>query len=210
VAAVRLGAEKVVSFDFDPASVACTRELKRRYFPEASHWTVETGSALDEEYLRGLGQFEVVYSWGVLHHTGQMWKALENVVAMVRPKGTLFIAIYRDQGWRSRAWLRVKRLYNAGRVGRLTVSAVFCSYYAVGGLLADLGRLRPPWRRYGEMRDRGMSRVRDWFDWIGGLPFEVASAEQIFAFYKARGFQLENLKISDGHGCSEFTFSRSQ
>jgi 2-polyprenyl-6-hydroxyphenyl methylase/3-demethylubiquinone-9 3-methyltransferase len=55
-----------------------------------------------------------------------------------------------------------------------------------------------------------MSRVRDWFDWIGGLPFEVASAEQIFAFYKARGFQLENLKISDGHGCSEFTFSRSQ
>jgi SAM-dependent methyltransferase len=208
LAAMRLGAARVVSFDFDPSSVACAEELKRRYFPGALHWTIGAGSVLDEAYLGGLGQFDVVYSWGVLHHTGQMWRALTSVVELVRPGGSLFIAIYRDQGWRSRAWLRIKQLYNRGPVGRVLVWGVFCSYYAVGGLLADLARLRNPWRRYREMRGRGMSRYRDWIDWIGGLPFEVATAPQIFKFYKARGFRLENMTISDGHGCSEFVFSR--
>jgi 2-polyprenyl-6-hydroxyphenyl methylase/3-demethylubiquinone-9 3-methyltransferase len=137
-----------------------------------------------------------------------MWRALANVVAPVGPGGSLFIAIYRDQGWRSRAWLRIKQLYNRGAVGRALVWGVFCTYYAAEGLLADLVRLRDPRRRYLEMRGRGMSRYRDWIDWIGGLPFEVASAPQILDFYKARGFLLENQTISDGHGCSEFVFSR--
>ena len=208
LAAMRLGAARVVSFDFDPHSVACARELKRRFFPDAAAWTIEAGSVLDEAYLAGLGQFDVVYSWGVLHHTGQMWRALDNVVGLVRAGGVLFIAIYRDEGWRSRAWLRIKQLYNRGLPGRALASGLFCSYYAAQGLLADLVRLRNPWRRYREMRGRGMSRFRDWIDWIGGLPFEVASAEQIFKFYKAKGFRLENFTISDGHGCSEFVLSR--
>src|ERR1035437_2015200 len=74
LAARRLGAQ-VYSFDFDPASVACTRELKRRYFPDDGAWIVEEGSVLDQNYLQRLGQFDVVYSWGVLHHTGAMWQA---------------------------------------------------------------------------------------------------------------------------------------
>lgn len=208
LAAMRLGAARVVSFDFDPSSVACAVELKRRYFPDAAYWTIGPGSVLDEAYLGGLGQFDVVYSWGVLHHTGQMWRALANVVGLVCPGGSLFIAIYRDQGWRSRLWLRIKQLYNRGALGRALVWGVFCTYYAAEGLLADLVRLRNPWRRYREMRGRGMSRYRDWIDWIGGLPFEVASAPQIFKFYKGRGFRLESMTISDGHGCSEFVFSR--
>jgi len=44
LAAMRLGAARVHSFDYDPQSVACTRELKRRYFPDAHHWTIEEGS----------------------------------------------------------------------------------------------------------------------------------------------------------------------
>jgi 2-polyprenyl-3-methyl-5-hydroxy-6-metoxy-1,4-benzoquinol methylase len=75
LAARKLGAT-VHSFDFDPASVACTKELKRRYFPDDGAWTIEEGSVLDQEYLLRLGQFDVVYSWGVLHHTGAMWQAL--------------------------------------------------------------------------------------------------------------------------------------
>src|SRR5207249_12341547 len=69
LAARRLGAS-VHSFDFDPQAVACTAELKRRYFPDDAAWTIEEGSVLDTEYLASLDTFDVVYSWGVLHHTG--------------------------------------------------------------------------------------------------------------------------------------------
>lgn len=86
LAARRLGAH-VVSFDYDPQSVACTQELRRRFFSDDVHWVIEQGSVLDSDYLTQLGQFDVVYSWGVLHHTGAMWQALENVVPLVRGGG---------------------------------------------------------------------------------------------------------------------------
>ncbi len=112
LAARRLGA-RVRSFDYDPQSVACTEELKRRYFLDDGNWVVEEGSVLDEDYLACLGVFDVVYSWGVLHHTGAMWQALENVVPLIKERGQLFISIYNDQGGPSARWLRVKRTYNA-------------------------------------------------------------------------------------------------
>src|SRR5215203_5578700 len=113
LAARRLGA-RVHSFDYDPQSVAITRELKRRYFPEDSDWTVEEGSVLDRDYLESLGKFDIVYSWGVLMMTGDMWRALENVPLPVADGGRLFIAIYNDQGTISKLWLRIKRLYLSG------------------------------------------------------------------------------------------------
>src|SRR5215467_14648711 len=100
LAARRLGA-RVHSFDYDPHSVACTAELKRRFFEGDGMWSVETGSALDAGYLQSLGQFDVVYSWGVLHHTGDMWAGLDNVRLAVAPTGKLFIAIYNDMGSQS-------------------------------------------------------------------------------------------------------------
>src|SRR5438128_11957621 len=51
LAAKRLGAKRVHSFDYDENSVACTRELKRRFFPHDADWIVEQGSVLDEAYL---------------------------------------------------------------------------------------------------------------------------------------------------------------
>ena len=112
LAARRLGAN-VCSFDFDAQSVACARELKRRYFPDDPDWRIETGSVLDAAYMSRLGPFDVVYSWGVLHHTGAMWLGLEHAIARVATDGgRLYIAIYADQGWKSHAWWFVKLAYN--------------------------------------------------------------------------------------------------
>jgi SAM-dependent methyltransferase len=211
LAAMRLGAARVRSFDYDPSSVACGHALKGRFFPEATTWSIERGSALDPAYLASLGQFDVVYSWGVLHHTGQMWRALQNVTEMVRDEGLLFIAIYRDQGWLTTGWRAVKRLYNSGRLGRALILGTFCPFFAAQGVIADVIRLKNPMRRYAEYkRSRGMSRVHDWVDWLGGLPFEVASADELFAFFKRRGFHLENMRLSDGHGCNQLVFARTR
>src|SRR2546422_4601372 len=148
LAAARLGAGRIHSFDFDPQCVACTRELKRRYFPNSDHWTIEQGNVLDAAYLGNLGRFDVVYSWGVLHHTGHMWQAVENVVPVVAGGGRLFIAIYNDQGWMSRAWRDVKLLYNRGLVFRVAISTLCNPYFILGALAKDLKNRRNPLRRY--------------------------------------------------------------
>jgi len=111
LAARRLGA-RVHSFDYDPDSVACTTEVKRRFCPDDATWKIEQASVLDLGYLRSLGTFDIVYAWGVLHHTGAMWQALENVCPLVADGGKLFLAIYNHQGWISLAWRLVKRVYN--------------------------------------------------------------------------------------------------
>jgi 2-polyprenyl-3-methyl-5-hydroxy-6-metoxy-1,4-benzoquinol methylase len=210
LAAMRLGAEQVHSFDYDPQSVACTQELKRRYFADAARWKIEQGSVLDEQYLRDLGQFDVVYSWGVLHHTGEMWRALANVADLVKPGGVVFISIYNDQGGTSRRWKTVKRIYNSGTPGRLLTSGVFIPYFILRGAAGDLIRHTNPLRGYREYkRSRGMSRVHDWFDWLGGYPFEVAKPEDVFAPYHDQGFRLERLKTCGGGlGCNEFVLRK--
>ena len=184
--------------------------LKSRFFPDAANWTIERGSALDTTYLATLGQFDIVYSWGVLHHTGAMWRAIENVTNLARANSLLFIAIYNNQGWWTTFWRWVKLTYNRARVGRWFILGTFCSFFATQGFLADVVRLKNPIKRYAEYkRSRGMSRVHDWVDWLGGLPFEVATPEEIFRFCKDRGFQLENLSLrGPGHGCNEFVFSK--
>lgn len=210
LAARRLGA-KVFSFDYDPHSVACTTELRRRYFPDDPNWQVERGSILDPEYLSKFGRFDVVYSWGVLHHTGQMWTALANAGDLVAPGGRLFIAIYNDQENVSRRWTWVKRRYNESKLlrGPLLIGSFLALYGRT--IVKDLLRLRPfqSFRSYGkDDKTRGMSLWPDLVDWVGGYPFEVAKPEQIFDFYRARGFQLTCLTTCNSLGCNEFVFEK--
>ena len=210
LAARRLGA-RVHSFDYDTASVACTAELRRRYFPSDREWRVEQGSVLDVGYLGSLGTFDIVYSWGVLHHTGAMWPAIVNAAAAVAPGGTLFIAIYNDQGSWSNRWRAIKRLYCSGPLGRAAVVGTCVPFFVARGLAADLVWMRNPFRRYTDYRkSRGMSVVHDWIDWLGGYPFEVAKPEAIFDALRSRGFQLQRLTTCGGSvGCNEFVFRRN-
>ncbi|MDP2325991.1 MAG: class I SAM-dependent methyltransferase, partial [Gammaproteobacteria bacterium] len=213
LAARRAGA-RVTSFDYDPASVACTRELKRRFQDGDPDWTVAEGSALDRQYLESLGTFDIVYSWGVLHHTGNMWTALENVVSVVRPGGALFIAIYNDQGTSSRIWLRIKKAYCASpRPVQWLLLLAVATYATVKASFGRLLRGENPlpwisWTQYDKGR-RGMSWWRDLVDWVGGYPFEVAKPEEILDFYRQRGFELHRLKTWGGKlGCNEYVFRR--
>jgi 2-polyprenyl-6-hydroxyphenyl methylase/3-demethylubiquinone-9 3-methyltransferase len=207
LAARQLGAS-VHSFDGDPESVFCTDWLRRRYCPGDQEWTVERASVLDAGYLGRLGRFDVVYAWGVLHHTGDLWRALGNVLALVADGGLLAISIYNDQGRRSRAWRRVKAAYN--RLPRPLRAFILppCAVRLWGPtMLRDLFRLHPlrTWRTYGQ--ERGMSPWHDIVDWVGGYPFEVARPEQVLDFCRNRGFELVKLKTcGGGHGCNEYVF----
>ena len=199
LAARRMGAS-VRSFDSDIFSVACTKELKRRYFPNDANWDIQQGSVLDSDYLGSLADFDIVYSWGVLHHTGAMWKAMNNLSPLVRQGGKLFIAIYNDQGWKSTCWKWIKRIYNLNIVGKTGIAILFTPYFIGGRLLSK-------YLKNGRQIERGMSLWYDMIDWLGGFPFEVAKPEDIFEFFRIKGFVLEKLKTSGGKlGCNEFVF----
>jgi 2-polyprenyl-3-methyl-5-hydroxy-6-metoxy-1,4-benzoquinol methylase len=215
LAARRLGA-RVHSFDFDPRSVECTAELRRRYCPgDNDLWRIEAGSVLDRAFLSRLGQFDIVYSWGVLHHTGAMWSALDNVKPLVRMGGVLFISIYNDLGEVTDWWWQVKRRYNR-------LPAPLRLPYALSIIGPEEARsIRSHWQQnnvraylrmwteYQRTSTRGMSRWHDLIDWIGGFPYERASIDAIVDVFERDGFALTKLgDRSGGIGCNEFVFRR--
>ena len=202
LAARRLGAT-VLSFDYDPSSVACTQELKRRYFENDDQWQVRSGSVLDDAFMQQLGSHDVVYSWGVLHHTGNMQQAIAHACARVAAGGTLYLAIYNDQGWISDYWTVVKKIYNKGAAGGWLMIVVHAPYLlgARFAVRAFTGRLR---------MERGMSLWHDMIDWLGGYPFEVASPETLRRAIEPRGFRLTKIKTCGRRmGCNEFVFDRA-
>jgi 2-polyprenyl-3-methyl-5-hydroxy-6-metoxy-1,4-benzoquinol methylase len=214
LAAAELSAARVHSFDFDPNSVACTEELRRRFGPLDADSTVEQGSVLDAGYVRSLGRFDIVYAWGVLHHTGDMWPAIENVTHAVAEQGSLFLSIYNDQGPLSGFWKRAKRIYNElPRAARLPFMLLVVGPRELKSALGSILRGRPldyarGWTKYKSFRS--MSPWHDLVDRIGGYPFEVATPERVFDFVRARDFALDRLKTRRGGlGCNELVFLRT-
>jgi 2-polyprenyl-6-hydroxyphenyl methylase/3-demethylubiquinone-9 3-methyltransferase len=212
LAARRLGAI-VHAFDFDAQSVACAMELRRRYAFDDSAWTIEEGSVLDPGYVGGLGTFDIVYSWGVLHHTGRMWDGLAATCAAVAPRGRLFIAVYNDLGSATVRWRRIKRTYNRLPPALRPIYTLAAIAPAESkALLKACVKLRPSdyVRSWTEYNERGMHRWRDIVDWVGGYPYEVATPEQVFDFCQTRGFTLLSMHCGGvGLGCNEFVFLRN-
>ena len=210
LAAARMGAAEVMSFDYDIDSVDCTAFLKKQWGPDGCDWQVCQGSVLDPGFLAGLKPFDIVYSWGVLHHTGAMWQAFENLVPLVKKQGQLFIAIYNDQGMASRVWKWIKKIYN--RLGTPFQSIFFYTVWFLMEFLRciqSLVRKEPPFPTgHQKPRLRGMSYWHDAVDWIGGYPFEVATPREIKDYFGKQGFVLENEILVRGAGCNEFVFKR--
>lgn len=206
LAANRSGVSKLVSFDYDPLSVSATNTLRKRQgMPE--NWHLTQGSVLDPAFLSTLGQFDIVYSWGVLHHTGNLWAALENVIPLVAPGGTLFIALYAAEPQKPSPefWLKVKKRYNDG--GWTTKRAIEGWYIARHFAGIVFRSHQNPITFIRDYKDkRGMSYLIDVRDWVGGWPMEFSTTKEVRAFYEGRGFCLA--KISEGEANTEYLFAR--
>lgn len=213
LAARNLGAH-VRSVDYDADAVRCADTLRQRYWPDSPAWTVDQGSALDPSFLASLGTFDMVYSFGVLHHTGDLWTALDHAGQLAKPNGLFYVSIYNDQGLKSVFWTWIKRFYNVGPLGRTIVGGVFYPYLGArfcASVLVAAGKGEGVVAKYksNKHKGRGMSVITDWRDWLGGYPFETAGADEVASFCRERGFRLERLSESSGGGCNEFTFARS-
>ena len=206
-----LGAQRIHSFDVDEFSFKCCQHMHEKA-GKPEDWTMGHGSVLDDAFMEQLGQFDVVYAWGCLHHTGHMWHAMENAAARVAPGGLFYIAIYgkvRKGFQSSKNWLRIKKLYNRmPRAGKTFMEWVYGAYLLQGRVF----RFRNPWKYVREYkRKRGMSWKRDLVDWIGGYPYEYASVQELFDFIREKfpDFYLANLYTAKALGNHELLFRRA-
>ena len=202
LAARRLGAS-VVSFDFDAQAVECVASLKQRYFPNDANWRIMQGSALDTEFMQSAGTFDLVYSWGVLHHTGQMWNAIELAAERVRPGGIFLIAIY-NAHWTAPIWKQIKYFYNISpQPLRRVLIQLFSAIKFVGAwMTTSQNPLKP---------SRGMTFRTDVIDWLGGYPYEYASIDAVVRAVEALGFQANTIVPTTGWtGCNQFVFHRKK
>jgi len=199
----RLGADKIISLDADPKSVETTKKLHFRVnSPE--NWVVMCGSILDFDFIKTLGQYDIVYSWGVLHHTGEMWRAMENAAALVKPGGLLLISIY-AKGPHYHIDLAIKRKYNN--------ASNLAKRYMVSKRVAKImfNRLNHFQNPFGwnKVKKRGMNVYHNIIDWLGGLPYEVASEDEIVRFGRTKDLVLERIKVREEGSCSIYLFSSS-
>lgn len=211
----KIGASNIVSFDIDPDSIKCCEYL-RETEGQSANWQIRQGSILDGDFVSSLGKYDFVYSWGVLHHTGSMWKAIENASKLVGEKGAFCIGIYnRADAWGvypdgrcgpSHLWVKEKRLYS-----RMPPPLQSLIDYSVMSALVVLYILtfNNPIRKIRSHRQfRGMSWRIDIKDWLGGYPYEYASVAEVFNFVKDLGFSLENLKCNNGLMNNEYLFKK--
>lgn len=192
----------------------CTEALimTLRLFPQVDPDSIEVviGSILDDSVIARLrnlpgvgaaGGFDIVHSWGALHHTGAMDDAIERAASLVRGRGHLIIAIY-NRNWTSPIWSVIKRGFVVSP--RLIQRVLIVLFYPLIAVTKAAVTGRNPFRK-----DRGMDFYHDVVDWIGGFPYECAKAEEISTKLEALNFELERLiPAAIPTGCNQFVFRR--
>lgn len=210
LAARQLGA-RVHSFDYDPACVDCTTRLRERFFADDPDWKIKRGSVVDEGFLSELGTFDIVYSWGVLHHTGAMYRALTLASGRVASRGLFAFALYRKTRL-CRAWTIEKHWYAAASpTSQRFARTLFTGLLRVSFLLT--GR---DFKTYvaNYQSTRGMDFHHDVHDWLGGYPYESIRPTEVATLMSKLGFEhVRSVTRSYstglfGSGCDEFVYRR--
>ncbi len=208
LAAQAAGARQVVSFDLDPISVA-TSEKVRELHGNPENWTILEGSILDRDFISGLEQADIVYAWGVLHHTGDQWKALENTASLVLPGGVLFLAMYTSGdfiGLPDEFWMDVKYRYNcAGFFKKRLIEYWYLMRFFI---LQDLRYRTNPFKRMWEYKkSRGMHFWTDQKDWLGGWPMQFSTIAEVDAFCTEK-LDFTRTNITTGQANTEYLFKK--
>jgi 2-polyprenyl-6-hydroxyphenyl methylase/3-demethylubiquinone-9 3-methyltransferase len=221
-----LGVEKVDSFDYDHYSIEATRDLWEKS-GKPVNWSVFQGSILDDNFIENLPDYDIVYSWGVLHHTGDMWKAIQNAGSKVRLGGLFWISIY-AKGPNYSQHLKLKRKYNSSSnftktimvydriwrrriFGNWDISFIPTSFNEVRVVIDILYFRIKHYKtefRWNEKNQRGMDSNYDIIDWLGGLPYEVASPDEVITFCNKLGFKLEKIKEAKEGSCCNYLFKK--
>jgi 2-polyprenyl-6-hydroxyphenyl methylase/3-demethylubiquinone-9 3-methyltransferase len=200
--AAEAGAE-VYGIDVDPVCLNALRAT-HRFFPSIEIPKVDVASILDDDFVRAqqaMGGFDVVHSWGVLHHTGNMAKAFRNAAALVKPEGFLLISIY-NRHWTSPFWRILKYIFN--RLPTFLQETILFAFYPIFYLRArSLAESGMP------LALRGMDLRHDIRDWLGGYPYEYASPMQVKRSFSELGFRMTYCNPTKGFtGCNEFVFQK--
>jgi SAM-dependent methyltransferase len=202
IAASLAGAGKVTGIDISEESIAASASNKKRFADQNAIDFFH--KSIFDETITQLGKFDVVYSWGVLHHTGNMWKAIETASQLVSPSAMFVIAIY-NKHWSCWGWKQIKRFYNV--VPAIIQRLMIWIFYFIIAVAKMIVTRKNPFKK----QRRGMSFYYDVIDWVGGYPYEYASEAEIIGYVEKRGFKcIKCVKPAVPTGCNEFVFLKTQ